>query len=157
MRHWADLQKREKLVVLLGGGILLIFFSYVLLIAPLRKDLVQLKAGVLSKKADLVWMQAAASKVRQLSASSSNNPSVSPLKMIDQSARHYGINSSLKRVNPGEDGKIKVWFESLVYTDFMQFLRGIGGKGLVVASLTVERLEVPGVVNARVTFKTGLK
>jgi general secretion pathway protein M len=158
MSLWSDLQKREKLVVIWGGGFLLIILGYALLIAPLRGDLVNMEAAVLSKKAELAWMQGAAVKAKELTALQSNKPAVSSLKVIDQAARKYGIDSSLKRVDPGETGKIKVWFENLVFVDFMRFLRGIGGgQGLVITNLSVERLDAPGIVNARVTFKAGSK
>lgn len=158
MSLWSDLQKREKLVVIWGGAFLLIILGYAVLIAPLRGDLVSMEAAVLSKKAELVWMQDGAVKARQLTALQSNKSAVSPLKVIDQAARKYGIDANLKRVDPGETGKIKVWFENLVFVDFMRFLRGIGGgQGLVVTNLSVERLDAPGIVNARVTFKAGSK
>ena len=158
MSLWSNLQKREKLVVIWGGAFLLIVLGYVLVVTPLRSDLVNMEAAVFSKKAELVWMQDGAIKAKQLTALRSNKSAVSPLKIIDQAARKYGIDSSLKRVDPGETGKIKVWFENLVFVDFMRFLRGIGGgRGLVITNLSVERLDAPGIVNARVTFKAGSK
>ncbi len=158
MSLWSNLHKREKLVVSWGGAFLLVILVYALLIAPLRRDLVRMESAVSSMKADLVWMQGAAIKVKQLTALRSTKSTVSPLKIIDQAARKYGIDSSLKRVDPGETGNIKVWFENLVFVDFMRFIRGIGGgRGLVVSSLSVEKLDAPGIVNARVTFQAEAK
>ena len=158
MSIWSNLQKRERLVVLWGGGVLLIILTYAWLIAPLRSDFVHMEEGVAIKKAELLWMQDAAIKAEQLTALRSNKSAVSPLKIIDQTARRYGIDSSLKRVDPGEGDKVKVWFENLVFVDFMRFLRGVGvSRGLVITNLTVERLDAPGIVNARVTFKAGSK
>ncbi|MCK4838893.1 MAG: type II secretion system protein M [Desulfobulbaceae bacterium] len=141
-----------------GGAFLLVLLGYTLLVAPLSSDLVQMEAAVASKKAEFAWMQDAAIKAKQLTALRSTKSTVSPLKVIDQAARKYGIDSSLKRVDPGETGQIKVWFENLVFVDFMRFLRGIGGgRGLVVTNLSVERLDAPGIVNARATFKAEAK
>jgi len=157
MSLWSNLQKREQLAVLLGGGVVLLLLFYVLVIAPLGNDLTRMKKEVLAKKTDLIWMQEAAVKASQLKSVRPKS-GVSPLKMIDQSARRYGINTGLKRVDSGEANKIKVWFEGLVFVDFMRFLRGIGGNGgLAVSNLTVERLDAPGIVNARVIFKTESK
>ena len=158
MSLWSNLQKREKLVVLWGGVFLLTILGYVLVVAPLRSNLVNMEAAVFSEKAELAWMQDGAIKARQLTALRANKSAVSPLKIIDQAARKYGIDGRLKRVDPGETGKIKVWFENLVFVDFMRFLRGVGGdRGLVITNLSVERLDAPGIVNARVTFKAGAK
>ena len=155
MSLWSNLQKREQLAVMWGGGILLLLLVYVMVIAPLRSDLARMKKEVVVQKADLVWMQDAAVRARQLkSVRKTARSGVSPLKMIDQTARRYGIDSTLKRVDPGEGDKVKVWFEELVFVDFMQFLRGAGdNRELSVDNLMVERLNAPGIVNARVTFK----
>jgi general secretion pathway protein M len=158
MSFWSNLHKREQLAVLWGGGVLLLLFSYVLVIAPLRADLVLMKKEVVVKKADLIWMQDAAVKARGLKASRTDKPAGSPLQLIDQAARRYGIDSSLKKVDSGEGNKIKVWFEGPVYVDFMHFLRGTGAnRGLGINNLTVERLDAPGIVNARVTFEAESK
>jgi general secretion pathway protein M len=158
MRYWANLQKREKLVVSWGGALLLVVLGYVLVVAPLRKNLVHMAEDSFVKKADLLWMQEGANEARRLTALRSNKSAVSPLKIIDQTARRYNIDSFLKRVDPGQGDKIKVWFEGVVFVDFMGFLRRIGaGKGLVISNLSVERLDAPGIVNARVTFKAAGK
>ena len=80
--------------------------------------------------------------------------SISPLKLINRTARKYRIEASLKRVDPGKDNKIKVWFADLSYVDFIKFLREMGAnQGLAISNLAVEKLDSPGIVNARVTFK----
>lgn len=158
MSLWLNLQKREKLVVFWGGAFLLLFLGYVLVVSPLRSDLGTMEATIARQQDELIWMQAAAVKARQLTALRSNKSAVSPLKVIDQAAREFGIASSLTRVDPGEAGKIKVWFENLIFVDFMKFLRDVGsGRGLALTSLSVESLDAPGIVNARVTFKAGSK
>jgi type II secretory pathway component PulM len=80
----------------------------------------------------------------------------SPLKLIDLTARTTGINENLKRIDPGENNRIKVWFEDLAYVDLIGFLRKLDQEyGVEVVSLTAEKLDGPGLVNARVTFRTG--
>lgn len=154
MRFWTTLQKREKLVVLGGGAFLVLFLGYLLVVAPLRKNLVRMEADNLVKKADLLWMTEAAGEVESLVAARPTKSAVSPLKIIDQTARRYGIDSSLKRVDPGEEDQIKVWFEGVVFVDFISFLRETGiRRELVINNLAIERLEESGIVNARVTFK----
>lgn len=145
-------------MVLWGGIGLLLLLTYLWLLVPLRGDLVHTREVVLAKKAELLWMQNAALEAQQLKTMRSGKSKISPLKLIDQTARQYAIDGSLKRVDPGENNQIKVWFEDLIYVDFVRFLRGIGGgQGLAIASLAVERLDSPGIVNARVTFKTAAK
>ncbi|MDF1577694.1 MAG: type II secretion system protein GspM [Desulfobulbales bacterium] len=158
MSFWSNLQKREQQAVLWGGGIVLLLLAYVLVVAPLREDLVRTRGEVAARKADLIWMEDGAVRARQLKSSRSQTRVVSPLKMIDQTARRHGIEAGLKRVDPGDGDNIKVWFEELIFVDFMKFLRATGNsRALAVSNLTVEKLDAPGLVNARVTFKTESK
>lgn len=158
MSLWSNLQKRERITVALGGGFLLVLLLYSMLIAPLRSNLQQMEESVLLKRAEIKWMQGAADQAKQLAVFQTKKISVSPLKIIDQTARYYGITANLKRVDPGESDKIKVWFEDLAFVDLVKFLRKTGREQrIIISSLAVERLEAPGLVNARITFKTGVK
>jgi type II secretory pathway component PulM len=156
MSFWANLQKREQLAVLWGGGIVLALLAYMLVIAPLGGKLVRMRKEVAARKADLVWMEDASAKAAQMRALQTKKSPLSPIKLIDQTARSYGVDGSLKRVDPGNGDKIQVWFEGAVYVDLMKFLRSVGASGgLGVTNLSVEGLDESGLVNARVTFRKG--
>lgn len=158
MSFWMNLRRRERILVASGGVFIVLLLLYTALIAPLRNNLRRMEESVRLGKVELKWMQEAAGKVKQLSGARAGNPAVSPLKSIDRAAGKYRITESIKRVDPGEEGKIKVWFENLDFVDFIKFLREIGVENrIVISSLAVERLEKSGLVNARVTFKIGSK
>ena len=158
MSIWSNLQKRERVMVSVGGFFVLLMLSYLFIMEPIRKNMQQMQESVPRMRAEVEWMQNASVKAKQLASSQTEISPESPLKIIDQTARRFKIASRIKRVDPGEDGKIKVWFEGLSYTDFVKFLRETGvAQQILVSNLTVERLEKPGLVDARVTFKTGTK
>ena len=156
MNSWAKLNKREKLTVGGGAALLLTALLYLLIIAPFRWQLAEMRASLPTKKADLAWMQNAALQAEQLKNSKPDQQKVSPLKLIDISARQFKIADNLKRIDPGENNRIKVWFEDLIFVDLISFLRKLDQEhGIEVANLTAEKLDHPGRVNARVTFRTG--
>ena len=157
MNLWQNMNKREKILSGGTGGLLLIFLFYLLVVSPLNRNLAKMAEAIPAKKEDLAWMKNAALRFRQLSqASSSVASAASPLKVIDLTAGQYGLSSNLKRVDPGENEEIKVWFEDLVFTDLMKFVRDLhNNHGIEVVSFTAERMDMPGVVNARITFKAG--
>jgi len=155
MISWSGLSKREKLIVGGGGALLLTALLYFLLVAPFRGRLSEMKDSIPAKKANLAWMQNAALRAEQLKNSAPDHKRISPLKAIDINARQYGLADNLKRIDPGENNRIKVWFEDLVFVDLMSFLRKLDREhGIEVVSLTAEKVAGPGLVNARVTFRT---
>ncbi len=156
MNFWAKLSKKEKITVGGGATLLLAALLYFLLIAPFRGQLADIRASLPAKKADLAWMQNAALQAEQLKNSEIDTGQISPLKLIDISARQFRIADNLKRIDPGENKRIKVWFEDLIFVDLMSFLRKLDREHRIeVVSLTAEKLNNPGRVNARVTFRTG--
>ena len=156
MNFWAKLSKRERLTVSGGTALLLTALLYSLLIAPFRGQLAEMRASLPTKKADLVWMQNAALQAEQLKNSKPDQQKVSPLKLIDISARQFRIADNLKRIDPGENNRIKVWFEDLIFVDLMSFLRKLDREHRIeVVTLTAEKLNDPGRVNARVTLRAG--
>jgi type II secretory pathway component PulM len=155
MNFWAKSSKRERHIV--GGGVALLLTAllYFLLVAPFLGQLAKTRASLPAKKADLAWMQTAALQAEQLRNAKPGQQKTSPLKLIDINARKFGIADNLKRIDPGENNRIKVWFEDLIFVDLMSFLRKLDREhGIEVVSLTADKLNDPGRVNARVTFRT---
>jgi general secretion pathway protein M len=156
MNFWSNLNRREKIVTGGGGILLLAVLLYLVVISPLRGHLAEMRESLAGKNADLAWMHSAAQKIGQLKNAAPARHQTSPLKLIDINAKKHGINNKLKRIDPGESNRIKVWFEGLPFVDLVAFLREIDQKqGIGVVSLTAEKLDDPGLVNARVTFRTG--
>lgn len=157
MNLWQNMNKREKILSGSATGLLLIFLLYLMVIHPLSRNLERMQEAIPLKKEELTWMKIAAKRAEQLARNrSSVSSAASPLKVIDLAAGQYGLSAKLKRVDPGENGEIKVWFEDLVFVDLMKFVRDLHkNHGIGVVSFTAERLDTPGVVNARITFKAG--
>ena len=156
MNFWSGLNKRERLVTGGGGSLLLAILLYFMLVSPFRGHLAEMRGSLPVKTAALAWMHSAAQQVGQLKNTAPGKQRTSPLKLIDINARKHGINGKLKRIDPGEKNRIKVLFEDLPFVDLMAFLRKLDqGHDIEVVNLTAEELDAPGLVNARVTFRTG--
>jgi len=157
MSFWEDLHKKEKLALVIGVGLVAALLAYALLVKPFADDLISKRENISARYAELTWMQAAALEVRQLTADDTRpKQSGSPLKIIDQTARRFGVAPKLKRLEPGENNQVRIWLEDIVYADLILWLRDLDNKYTIrIDSFTAERLEAPGLVNARVTLRTG--
>jgi general secretion pathway protein M len=157
MNLWQNMNKREKILSGGAAGLLLLFMLYLIVIHPLSLNLSRMQEALPLKKEELAWMKTAAKRAEQLvQARSSVSSAASPLKVIDLAADQYRLSAKLKRVDPGENEEIKVWFEDLVFVDLMKFVRDLQeNHGIGIVSFTAERLDTPGIVNARITFKAG--
>ena len=155
MSLWQNMNKREKILSGGAAGLILLLLLYLMVLHPLSRNLAKMQEAIPLKKEELAWMKTAAKRAEQLvQARSSVSSAASPLKIIDLTAGQYGLSAKLKRVDPGENEEIKVWFEDLVFVDLMKLVRDLHeNHGIGIVSFTAERLETSGFVNARITFK----
>jgi general secretion pathway protein M len=155
----ANLQPRERLMVLSGIVAVILMILYLTLWAPYsgaQRD--ALRDDVASRQADLAWMQQAAQKIRQLQQSGAalNTGGQSLLALIDQTAKQNQIGGAVKRIEPAGEGSVRVWLEQadfdalLLWVDLLQRAHGIA-----VDTIALDREPLPGRVNARITFSGG--
>jgi len=155
-RAWNDLTRREKIMVAMGGVILLMLVSYMIFIKPVRDEYIRLQTEVPAKRADLQWMRSVVFEQNKNTSVSqaSGGGATSLLKIIDQSARQHKISAHLARVEPVGNSGVKLWLENVLYTDFLGWLRSLAiGNMFTVSSLSVERTSVSGQVSVRLSLE----
>ncbi len=153
---WDDMTRREKIMVAMGGVILLMLISYLIFVKPVRDEYARLQTEVPAKRADLHWMRSVAVEQNNgtLGGQMSGGGETSLLKKIDQSARQHKISTSLTRVEPVGNSGVKLWLENVLYTDFLGWLRSLAtGNMFTVSSLSVERTQMAGQVSVRLSLE----
>ncbi|MBK8182223.1 MAG: type II secretion system protein M [Candidatus Competibacteraceae bacterium] len=156
---WDSLSLRERGLV--GGGValMLALLLYVLVWEPFRASSRQLRQSVATERADLAWMRQAAQEVKRLSRASVARPAGddrSLLTLVDQTARAAGLGTAMKRVAPQGDDKLSVQLDSADFEKIMPWLSALErDHQLVIVSLTVDRTDTLGLVNARVIVGRG--
>ena len=156
---WDSLSLRERGLV--GGGValMLALLLYVLVWEPFRASSRQLRQSVATERADLAWMRQAAQEVKRLSRASVARPAGddrSLLTLVDQTARAAGLGTAMKRVAPQGDDKLSVQLDPADFEKIMPWLSALErDHQLVIVSLTVDRTDTLGLVNARVIVGRG--
>jgi general secretion pathway protein M len=159
MKAWlAGLEPRERLLLYAVAGVLGIILLYLILIRPLHTRYHQLVTAVQEQRTTLQWMQQSAIKVRQLKsispAAAAGLGGRSLLSVTDTSARAAKLGSALKRVEPEGDNGVRVWLDNAAFDSFIGWLDVMASRyGADVDTITLERSEAVGRVNARVTLK----
>lgn len=151
---WATLSTRERGVVLAGTGLVLVFLVYIFGWQPFQASNRRLEQTVAERRADLAWMRQAAQEVKALNRSS---PAGSPpderslLTVVDQTVREAGMGAALKRVAPQGDDRLSAQLDSVEFDRLLPWLNALEEQHrIALASLTVDRTDTPGLVNARI-------
>lgn len=153
LKDWFDsLKPRERLIVVIGGGLVLLTAVYAGL-APLYKGLHDRSERVARKQGDLAWMRSVAGEMQALSA---NQPSAaaavageSLVVLIDRNARECGLGASLTGQTPNGDTGIRVRLEAAAFDVLVACLSKLQqAHSVSIESATFDRTAKPGLVNA---------
>lgn len=154
---WSGLQSSERRIMILGAVALGLILPYFAVWLPIQDDVAVLQKQVQEQQAVKRWMNQASTEVKQLSGGGSAlkpRDGRSLLAVVDQTAKRSGLGSGLKRLEPEGQAAVKVWLEQVAFDDMLRWLSGLEQKnGLTVATITIDRQDVPGRVNARMTLE----
>ena len=142
-KYWHNLSSRDQKFLRTGALLVLIILFYSLVWAPVQSNLKRLRTQVVSQSADLVWMQQQATEIRKLNKNrpvNSAKPALPLLTVVDQTAKILKIRDRIKQIQPGkENGTAKVWFDKVVFEDWLKWLDMISARGIDVTRVSVTK------------------
>jgi general secretion pathway protein M len=158
MKQWLEgLEPRERLLyaaAAIVAGLLLVF---VLIWKPIHSGYELLGNNVTEQRETLVWMQQSAHKVSQLRGGSGPAKGLggrSLLAVTDSTARAGGLGPALKRVEPEGSSGVRVWLDGASFDELIKWLGTLStSHGIDADSVTMERNDAAGRVNARLTLQ----
>jgi general secretion pathway protein M len=160
MRAWFDsLETRERMMVVAGSALLVLFLLYVLVWSPVHSGYDALRNTVEEQRTTAIWMQESAQTLATLKRSSGRGPEEglggkSLLSVADSTARAHGLGPALKRVEPEGSDSVRVWLDGASFDVLVKWLGALSTlHGVGAESATVERSAATGRVNARLTLQ----
>ncbi|MFU8819847.1 MAG: type II secretion system protein GspM [Desulfurivibrio sp.] len=154
----ADIPPRQRPLLFIGLGLLVLLLIWLLLLAPLGSSRATLAREIAAQEQELAWMREAAKEVRQYTTTAGNGGraggGASPLAAIDTSARQLGLGQAMQRVEPVGSREVRVWLENAAFDDLLRWLVLLqAGHGIEVAEIVVEPgRTASGLVNSRLTL-----
>ena len=141
-----------------GAVLLALLLFYTLVLAPLSSGYNSLKQSVGEQQATVAWMQESAQTIKRLKGSGGGAVQGlggrSLLAVTDSTARAGSLGPALKRVEPEGSNSVRVWLEGAPFDVFIKWLATLSNQhGVVASSVTLERIEAVGQVNARLTLE----
>jgi len=141
--YWYRLSTKDQRVLGGGGIVVLAILLYSMIWAPLQDQLKRQRPLHIKQSADYAWMQAQADKVQKLKQEKSAVGSTQEaplLTTIDQTARKLNLRQNIKQIQPGkEEGTAMIWFDKVVFEDWLQWLDQISARGIDVTRVSVTK------------------
>ncbi len=152
---WDNLSSRERALLLLVSGVVLIAVFYLILWEPLVKHVVALRQTVAEERTAAAWMEQVALEVRALRgvATTEKRSGESLLSLVDRSARAAGMGSHINRVEPEGRDKVRVWLNEVAFDVLIPWLAELRkSQAISPESLVADRQSASGVVNVRLVL-----
>ena len=152
MKYWQNLNPREKLIIKLGFPLLFILVFYYYYWQPNLEKLAFLRTDVPQKRATLAWIQHQLEQAKPyLAQPLSRNTSMPLLTVIERAAIQTGVKKSIQRVQPGDEGEVRIWFQDVVADKWFALIDVLAKQGIGVESTNITR-STEGLVTVRVTL-----
>lgn len=147
-----SLNPRERVMVSVGGALVVLVAIYTLALGPFYKALNDNSERVARKQTDLAWLRGVAGEVQALGA---NQPvSTAPageslVVLVDRMARECGLGTSLTGQTPNGETGIRVRLEAAAFDVLVKCLGNLQqAHSVSIESATIDRTGQPGLVNA---------
>lgn len=151
---WDGLSAHERRLVSALAAVIGTFLLYLILWAPMQRELTRLRASVPQDRAKLIVMRAQAAQVQQLRA---KQPALarggSLLSTIEQTAGTRGLRPSIARIEPEGQTGARIFFDEVSFNELAAWLADLQAQGIRVESATIQRRPGAGIVNARVLLR----
>lgn len=155
-KYWSNLQPRERSVLSLGGGALLIMLLYLFIWEPWHQAIAKYREILPQKRTDLQWMKAQSDLAARLKGikKPGNEDSGQPLlTVVERTAQKAGLRTSIKQMTPGDNpGEVKIWLSKVNFDLWLQWVENIkNSESIEVKSADIQQLD-PGKVEVRATL-----
>lgn len=149
---WQGLNKREQLMLGIGSLLALLIVMYSFIYSPWQARLTQLRDQVPQKRSDLHWMQTQAEQVKPLLGNvEKTNNETTLLTTLENTAQEIAIRASIKRMQPGEDGEVKVWLSDAQFDLWLAWVDVLRQQGVQVSTVNINRSQ-QDTVSIRATY-----
>jgi general secretion pathway protein M len=157
MQEWyANLNERERRLVLIGGGVALVL-AILAIVLPLNRNIAQARQRVANKQADLAFIQDATPQMLAAGPSGGTVANADSLVvLVDRSARESGLGKALSSSQPTGDKGLRVRFDRAPFDALVAWLGRLSQQnGVRIESAEIEYAGETGLVNAGLVLKGG--
>ncbi|RLK48355.1 type II secretion system protein M (GspM) [Alkalispirillum mobile] len=155
---WQGLEQREQRILSAGAVITAALLLWGGVWLPLSDRAESLRTDVAEARAEKVWMAQSAERIRQAGGGPSEAAPAdqgSLLGRVDRSANSFSLAERVDRIQPDGDARVRVWLERADFDQMLRWLDSLSENGVQVHALSVDPLDTPGRINARLTLEAG--
>ncbi|TNE66117.1 MAG: type II secretion system protein M [Alphaproteobacteria bacterium] len=156
MERWQSLTAREQGLILIAGGLTALMLVWLVLVRPVAAYRADSERSLTAARATYEQVAAGAALVEAYRAGGSTaTRSDQPLRvLVATAARDAGV--SISRLQPGEDGALGVWVDSVASPALYGWLHALAEQHNVApAKVFIQKSGTSGMLRVQVQFAGG--
>lgn len=155
---WLARSPQDKLALMITSSAVLLLLLYLMLWLPFQQQVEKQRSLVDSQRSTLKWMQEGAAEIKRLKQQqvSSNRPSNGEalLTLVDRTANTNQLRQFIQRLKPEGGVAVQIWVEQAPFDSLIKWLGLLVNQhGILLESVSIERQEKPGLINARLNLQ----
>ncbi|MEW8189874.1 MAG: type II secretion system protein M [Candidatus Thiodiazotropha endolucinida] len=154
---WQSKTPQEHMALIIGAAAILLLLVYLLLWRPFNQALDKKALLVESQQLTLNWMQDNLDLVKNLRSQQrgkSTGSNEALLTLVDRTAKKIRLRQQIQRIKPQGDNAVQLWIEEAPFDTIIKWLGQLTQTHAIeIDSLTIDRQDKPGLVNARLVLQ----
>ena len=157
---WLARSPQDRQAIAVAAAAFFLLLLYLLLWIPFQQQIERKKMHLEGQRATLNWMQEQAAEVKLLKDRQSSGNSAGTgealLTLVDRTAKRNQLRQFIQRLKPQGSDKVQLWVEEAPFDTLVRWLGLLVRQhGLFLESVSIERQEKSGLVNARLNLQRG--
>ncbi len=157
MSWWNARNPREKILLALGGIVLIALMYYSLVMAPLNSSVTKMQQRIENELLLGSWLVGVTPEVQSLQRSNGKAAAKkggSLLSVVDQTSKAAGLGKAVTRLQPEGEDEVRAWLEAAPFNETLRWLRTLESSyGVEITELSFNRNNEAGLIKARLIFK----
>ena len=157
---WSGLSGRERSLVVVGMLVVLTYVLYTGVLEPHYKKYAALERQVPEKIDTYAWMKHQAQQIKPLlnqraqpTTLTTGGNGLPLVSTVENSLKQMGIADNAKRILPGDNGEVKIWFADIEFNQWLLWLDQLKNRDIHVTRARVERSQ-PGLTHIQVSLRS---
>ena len=154
MDAWQNMTNRERNLIMVAGGLALLVAIYLLLMRPLSAYVSDSERELRRAETTYINVAAGAAEIRAAGDAGGERPQrTDPLRLaVAKAARANNV--QISRIQPGENGSLTVWIESVPSQRLYVWLQQLSAdSGISPSKLNAQKSRTQGMLRLQIQFE----
>lgn len=156
LKRWQQLNARERLLIAVGGSVVILLLGYFYGAQPAINSYIQLQKSIVAKEKSLTYLQAKTPVIRTLRATAPTqevSQTEDMLTVLSQSIDKEGWQASVKKIRQTKRGHARVEFAAIAFDQFSEWLNHLWQDHRISADeIDIKNTATQGMIDVTVAF-----